>query len=255
MTSAPREVPDAIGQFEIERIVAIELFGIDISFTNSASAMLATILVIAGFFWIALRRPDMVPGRLQAAAEYVFEFVRDTVSKNGGPSALAHVPMIFTIYVFILFGCLIGLTPLKFTFTSHIIVTLALALFVFGYTTILGIRLNGRKFLRTFLPAGTPAFIAPLIIVIELISYLFRPVTLGVRLFANVLAGHMIIKLFAGFSAMLTESLGSAGLALALLPMLMNIVFFGFEAIIFLLQSYIFVLLTCIYIRSSIETH
>jgi F-type H+-transporting ATPase subunit a len=252
---SPPPVPYAIRQFEIERIVGLELFGVDISFTNSAAAMLATTAAIALFFLIAMRRPRMVPGRLQAAAEQVFEFVRETVLRNGGPRALGHVPMIFALYVFILFGSLIGLTPFKFTFTSHVAVTLALALFVFAYATVLGIRLHGARFARAFLPAGTPPVIAPLIVVIELISYLFRPVTLGVRLFANVLAGHIIIKLFAEFSGKLVDALGLAGAALALLPLAVNAIFFCFEAVVFLLQSYIFVLLTCVYIRQSIEMH
>lgn len=255
MASYQPDYPYAIRQFEIERIVPIEILGQDVSFTTSASAMITTVLVVALFVLAGGMRRRLVPGRLQGAVEAVYVFIGQTVVKNAGPAATAHIPFVFTLFAFILVGSLIGLTPVKFTFTSHLAATFGLALIVFFYVTALGFIRHKAGFLKAFLPDGTPLFIAPLIFVIEIISYLFRPVTLGVRLFANVLAGHIIIKLFADFSNALVEALGAAGLLIAVLPLLMNVVFFAFETIVFLVQSYIFVLLTCIYIRASEEMH
>jgi F-type H+-transporting ATPase subunit a len=254
MASEP-SAPYAIRQFEIDRWIWIELFGVDMSFTNSASAMVTTVIVVALFMTLGMRGAGVVPGRRQAAAEAVYEFIASTVTTHAGPDGARHIPFVFTLFVFILFGSLIGLTPIKFTFTSHLVVTVGLALIVFAYVTALGFRLHGLGFLRGFVPAGTPLYIAPLIAVIEVISYLFRPVTLGVRLFANVLAGHIMIKLFADFSTMMGDAMGALGYLLGLIPMLMNVLFFSFEIVVFLIQSYIFVLLTCIYIRGSAEAH
>jgi F-type H+-transporting ATPase subunit a len=247
--------PYAIRQFEIDRWIWIELFGVDMSFTNSSSAMVTTLVVVSLFMMLGMRGARMVPGRMQAAAEGVYQFIADTVTNHAGPNGARHIPFVFTLFVFILFGSLIGLTPIKFTFTSHLVVTVGLALIVFFYVTALGFRLHGLGFLRNFVPSGTPIYIAPLIALIEVISYLFRPITLGVRLFANVLAGHIMIKLFADFSTMMGEAMGPVGYLLGLIPMMVNVIFFSFEIVVFLIQSYIFVLLTCVYIRSSTEAH
>lgn len=248
-------LPYAIRQFQIERIVPLNFHGLDISFTNSASAMVATAITITLFMLIGMRSPQLVPGRLQMAAEAIYALVVDTVVQNAGRSGIAHIPFVFTLFVFTFFGGLIGLTPVKFTFTSHLIVTLGLSIIVFTYVTVLGFWLHGVGFLRTFLPRGTPALVGPLIVLIEVIAYLFRPITLGVRLFANVLAGHMIIKLFADFSSMMIEALGAVCMIAAVGPMLMTVIFYGFEIVVLFIQSYIFVLLTCIYIRASIDVH
>lgn len=248
-------LPYAIRQFEIETYVPLSLFGIDVSFTNSASAMVATVIVATLFMLVGTHTARIIPGRAQAAVETAYDFIHTAIVSTVGTNATAHLPFVFTMFIYILFGSLLGLTPFKFTFTSHVIVTFGLAALVFLYTLGLGFRLHGLRFLGLFLPTGTPWFLAPLIVVIEVISYLARPITLAVRLFANVLAGHVIIKLFAEFSAMLTESLGTVGLVLGLLPVAMNVLFFAFEVLVFLVQSYIFALLTCVYIRSSIEAH
>jgi F-type H+-transporting ATPase subunit a len=147
------------------------------------------------------------------------------------------------------------MTPVKFTFTSHVVVTLGLAFVAFAYVISVALRQHGWGFFGTFLPHGTPLWLAPLIVVIEVISYLARPITLGVRLFANVLAGHMIIKLFGDFSAMMMETLGAGALALVVFPVVLMVVFFAFEVIVVLIQSYIFILLTSVYLRSSLEGH
>jgi F-type H+-transporting ATPase subunit a len=249
------DAPYAIRQFALERVVALQVGGIDLSLTNLSLAMLTTALLIAASLVVALRRRAMVPGRAQAAVEFVYDFVRTNVFRTAGPDAGAHVPFVFTMFVMIFFGTLLGLTPLKFTFTSHLVITFGLALIVFGYVVLLGLWLHGMGFFRMFLPPQTPPWLYPLIVLVEVISFLFRPVTLGVRLFVNVLAGHMIIKLFADFCVMIVEAAGPAGVLGTIAPIAMMVVFYAFEIVIFFLQSYIFMLLTCVYIRSSIEAH
>ena len=213
--------PYAIRQFVVERWFQLEFFGVDISFTNSASAMVVTALAVSGFMTIATRRPKIVPRRIQAAAELVYDFVAKTVISAAGEVARPHIPFVFTLFSFIFFGTMIGLTPVKYTFSSQIVVTLGLSLIAFAYVIGVAVQSHGLGFFRAFLPRGTPMWLAPLIIVIEVISYLFRPITMAVRLFANVLAGHMIIKLFGDFASMMIDSLGTAGLALAVVPLLM----------------------------------
>lgn len=249
------QAPYAIRQFEIEPWIPLKLFGVDVSFTNSSSAMAVTTLAVIGFMIAAMRRPQLVPGRLQAAVELVYEFVAKTVVSAAGEAARPHIPFVFTLFTFIFFGTLIGMTPVKFTFTSHVIVTLALALVAFAYVVSVAVRQHGAGFFRTFLPEGTPLWLAPLIVVIEAISYLARPLTLGVRLFANVLAGHMIIKLFGDFAVMMMDAFGAGGLSLVVFPLLLMVVFFAFEVVVVFIQSYIFILLTSVYLRSSIDGH
>ncbi len=245
----------AIRQFEIEVWVPLKLFGFDVSFTNVSSAMLVTTFVIGGSLIMITRRPQMIPGRVQAGAEMLYTFVEKTVTETAGPDARTHVPFIFTLFLFILFGTLIGLSPMKETFATHLVVTGAMALLVFVYVIDTGLRLHGLGFFRQFLPAGTPGAIAPIIVLVELVSYMARPVTLGVRLFANMFAGHMLIKLFGDFAVMMTERMGAIGYIAALLPIAMMIIFFAFEVIVVLIQSYIFILLTSVYLRSAIESH
>ena len=197
----------------------------------------------------------MVPGRMQSAAEAVYAFVANTVIKTAGPEARPAIPLVFSLFVFILFGSLFGLTPVKFTFTSHLVVTLSLALVVFAYVNALGLQTQGLGFLRLFLPTGTPIYIAPVLVTVEVISYLFRPITLGVRIFANILAGHIMIKLFADFCVMMVEALGGLGIGLSVFPVIMMAVLYGFEIMIFVIQAYIFILITSIYIRDSVHAH
>ena len=161
------------------------------------------------FVW-ATRERALIPGRLQVRAEFIYTFVEDTIVRFGGPEARRTLPFFLTIFVFILFGSLIGLTPIKFTFTSHLIVTFALALSAFVYVTILAFRTQGTGFFRFFLPTGTPLPLAPLMVVIELVSYLFRPVTLGIRLFANILSGHLMLKLFGDWLSSIGRNHGAA---------------------------------------------
>lgn len=249
------EAPYAIRQFELDVLVPIELFGINMSFTTSAQAMVTTTLLVSTYLIYGMRERALFPGRMQVSIETIYTFIEQTVLKTAGPEAKQAIPFVFTLFVFVLFGSLFGLTPVKVTFTSHLIVTFALALIVFAYVNILAFRTQGTGFFRFFLPPGTPLYLAPLLVVIEVISYLFRPVTLGVRIFANILAGHIMIKLFGDFSVMMIEGLGLAGYALTIFPIIMMAVLYCFEVLIFLVQSYIFILITSLYIRDALHGH
>jgi F-type H+-transporting ATPase subunit a len=249
------KAPYAIRQFEVETWIPLRVFGWDLSFTNVSSAMVTTVAALAILLWFATRNQRIVPGRLQASAEWIYGFVAKTVIDTAGPHARAHIPFVFTLFVFIVFGTLIGLSPMKETFTTHLIITAALALLVFGHVIETGLRQRGTRFFRQFLPAATPVWLAPMIILVELISYFARPITLGVRLFANMFAGHMLIKLFGDFAAMMVDRLGAIGVITALAPVALMIVLLAFEVLVVVIQSYIFILLTCVYIRSSIEVH
>jgi F-type H+-transporting ATPase subunit a len=255
MSDGPEPRPYAIRQFEIDTLIPIEIFGLDVSFTTSAQAMVTTVLVVTLLMVLGGRGGRMIPGRLQGAVKMVYKMVADTVVGTAGPAAAKAIPFVFTLFIYILFGSLIGLTPVKLTFTSHIIVTLGLSLTVFVYMTALAIKTQGAGFLRHFLPHGTPLYLAPLIVTIELISYLFRPLTLGTRVFANILAGHMIIKLFADFCGMMTAALGLVGLGLTILPLALMAIMYAFEVLVFVVQAYIFVLLTSIYLRDALHGH
>ena len=255
MASYEPQAPYAIRQFEFDVLIPIQAFGIDISFTTSTQAMFTTVLLVSAYILYGMRKPALVPGRVQSSIEAIYSFVARTVTKTAGSEASQSIPFVFCLFVFILFGSLLGLTPVKFTFTSHLVVTMALALTVFTYVNILAVRTQGPGYFRFLLPAGTPLYFAPMLVVIELISYLFRPITLGVRIFANILAGHIMIKLFADFCVMMTDALGVAGVGLSLFPIVMMIVLFAFETMIFLVQSYIFILITSLYIRDALHGH
>lgn len=247
--------PYAIRQFKIYEWLQLEFWGVNASFSNSAAAMLLTSLLVGSFTLLAVRKKQMVPGKMQASVELVYTLVMNTLVETAGSAGRKHLPFVFAMFSFIFFGTLIGLTPVKFTFTSHLVVTIGLAMIVFLYVVSIGLQQHGLHFFKAFLPEGTPLWLAPLIVPIEIISYLFRPVTLGVRLFANILAGHMIIKLFGDFCVMMIDSLGNYGYALSVLPITMMVLFYAVEVVVVFLQSYIFMLLTCIYIRSSNELH
>ncbi len=249
------QTPYAVRQFNIDVLVPIEVFGIDASLTVSSQAMLTTVLLVVGYLYFAMSEGAIVPRRWQSSAELIYEFVEGTVVKFGGPEACRAVPFVLTLFVFILFGTLLGLTPVKFTFTSHLVVTLSLALLVFFYVSWLAIHLHGTGIVRMFLPAGTPIYLAPLIFTIELISYLFRPITLGVRIFANIFAGHIMLKLFGDLCAMLVDTFGTMGVLAAVIPLTMIVVMYFVEVFISGIQSYIFIVITSIYIKQAIDGH
>ena len=241
-------------QFEIQSIIDLQLFGQDISFTNSSLWMTITTIFIIGFFSIPFLKSkknnsvqDLYPTRLQVAAELGYNFINSLINDTVGKEGKKYFPLVFSLFMFILFGNLFGMIPYSFTFTSHIIVTLALAMGVFIFVTILGFVKHGIKFFGFFVIPGLPFYMLPLLIPIEVISYLSRPVSLSVRLFANMLAGHTLLKVFAGF----VSALGFFGI----LPLVFIIALTGLEILIAFLQAYVFAILTCLYINDALHLH
>ncbi len=235
-------------QFEIEPLIPIHIGGIDISYTNSALFMTFAVASTALLFWGATRNRTMVPGRLQATAEMLYEFVAGMVKENTGAEGMRYFPFIFTLFMFILFGNVLGLMPYAFTFTSHIIVTAAMAVFIFVSVTIIGFARHGLHFFSLFVPPGTPLAVAWFLVPLEMFSYLIRPVSLSLRLFANMLAGHVLLKVLAGFII-------SLGVVFGVVPF---IAVFGvtlLEIMVAVIQAYVFALLTCIYLNDAIHLH
>jgi len=234
-------------QFEIKEIVPIDIGGVNLSFTNSSLVMVVAVCLASAFFLIGMRRGALVPGRWQSAAELTYEFVAGLFRETVGHEGRRYFPFVFTLFMFLLIGNLLGMVPYGFTFTSHIIVTFALAAVVFVGVTILGFARHGAHFLSFFVPPGSPVWMWPLLIPIEIISYLSRPISLSVRLFANMLAGHTLLKVIGGFVAIL----GVAGV----LPLALVVALTGLEILIAFLQAYVFAILTCLYINDALHLH
>jgi F-type H+-transporting ATPase subunit a len=240
---------DPIHQFNIEPIFTIGHIGKHtIAFTNSSLYMFITVAVISLLMIGGMARGQLIPGRLQSIAEISYEFVANMIRDNVGTAGMKYFPFIFSLFMFILFCNLIGMIPFTFTVTSHIIVTFAMALVVFIGVTIIGFARHGLHFLKFFVPAGVPMALLPLLVVIEVLSYLIRPVSLSVRLFANMTAGHTMLKVFGGFVVMLGILGGWAPLAFV-------VALTGLEFGIAVLQAYVFTILTCIYLNDAVHMH
>lgn len=237
-------------QFVIERYIPIKLFGIDVSFTNSSLWMVMAIVLITGFLVYSMRNGALVPNRVQSVGEITYEFVANMVRENTGDAGMKYFPVVFTIFVFVLVLNLLGMIPLPglgaFTVTSHIIVTFALALFVFLGVTLIGIFKHGFRFLKLFVPSGVPVWLLPLITVIEIISYFTRPISLSVRLFANMMAGHTMLAVFGSF----VVGLGLIG---GWVPLVFMVALMGLEILIAFLQAYVFAVLSCIYLNDALH--
>jgi len=240
-------VAGPLAQFQVKPIAQLSAGGMDISFTNSALWMVITAVVITVFMVIGMRKRELVPGPWQSLAEASYEFIGNMIKDNVGDEGRKFFPFIFTLFMFILFGNLLGLLPYSFTFTSHIIVTAVMALVVFVGVTLVGIAKHGLHFFSFFVPSGVPKAMVPIMIPIEVVSYLSRPVSLSIRLFANMMAGHTMMKVFAGF----VFTLGVAGAA----PLLMDVVLTGFEVLVAFLQAYVFTVLTCLYLNDALHLH
>jgi len=241
---------DPLHQFEIYKIYDINLFGFDISITNSTMFMLVTvgIVMLLLHFGIMKHYRFNKPTKLEVVSELTFNFVNNLIIENCGPQARRYLPIIMSLFMLIIVGNLLGMVPYAFTFTSHIIVTFAMATLVFTMVTIIGFMHHGFKYLKIFLPDGAPLFLAPILIPIELISYLSRPISLSMRLFANMMAGHIVLKIFAGF----VVSFGVIG---GVLPLSMTVVLTFFEVFVALIQAYIFSILTCVYLNDALHLH
>ena len=241
------EKHNPLEQFEIQTLIPITLGDLDISFTNSSAYMLAALVVSSVLMIFAVRPRAGIPGRWQLIAELLYGFIAKMVSDNIGKEGKPYFSFVFTIFVFVLFGNFLGMLPYSFTFTSHIAVTLSMALVIFVLVTIIAFFKHGTRFFSFFLPAGVPIFLAPLMIVIEVISYFTRPFSLSIRLFANMMAGHTLLKVVGGF----VFPLGILGFV----PLAGLVAITGLEFLIAFLQAYIFTILTCIYINDAINLH
>jgi F-type H+-transporting ATPase subunit a len=244
---------DALGQFRLQG--GLGPLGRSVDFTNSNEAMLASAVIVVILFAIGLKRGALVPGRVQALVELLYEFVHSMCVDTIGEEGLKFFPLVFTIFSFILLGNLIGLFPYFFAFTSHIAVTMALALFVFLFSTGVGFYTHGFRFFKFFVPDGVPGWLLPLLVPIEVISYLSRPVSLSVRLFANMTAGHVMWEVFAGFMLLLTASLGVVGAVAAIIPLGLNVALVALELLVAGLQAYVFAILTCLYLHDAVHMH
>jgi F-type H+-transporting ATPase subunit a len=244
---------DALSQFEL--VPVLGALGRSVGFSQASAHMLLAVgLITALMIWGTARRA-IVPGRLQAVAEGAYEFVHDLVVGQVGEEGRRFFPFVFSLFMFILFGNLLGMLPYAFTFTSHIAVTFALAAVVFILVTAVALVIHGTHFFSYFFPEGAPKLLAPLIIPIEIISYLSRPVSLSVRLFANMVAGHVMLKVFATFVVMIGSAAGVLGLVGAVLPLAVNVALVGFELLVAFLQAYVFAILTSIYLHDAVHLH
>ncbi|MCG8559404.1 MAG: F0F1 ATP synthase subunit A [Hyphomicrobiales bacterium] len=241
-------MPDPMHQFEIQRLIRLDIFGLDASFTNSSLFMVIAMALITFLTIGGMRGRALVPTRIQSVAELSYEFVANMVRDNVGSAGQKYFPFIFTLFMFVLFCNMLGMIPYSFTVTSHIAVTFALAAFVFLGVTLIGFIKHGIGFLKFFVPSGVPAVMLPLLVVIEVISYLTRPLSLSVRLFANMMAGHTMLKVFASF----VVGLGVLG---GWAPLAFMVAFTGLEILVAFLQAYVFAILTCIYLNDALHMH
>ena len=236
-------------QFTVHKIgPEIKIAGIDLSFTNASLFMVISASIILLFLFFGSKEKRIVPNKIQLIAEIFYTFVAKMISDTAGTKAKPYFPFIFSLFMFVLFRNMVGMLPYSFTVTSHIIVTLVMALFIFVAVTIIGFIKHGFKYLSIFVPSGVPAVLLPLITIIEIISYLSRPVSLSVRLFANMMAGHTMLKVFGGF----VVSLGVLG---GWLPLSFSVALTGLEILVAFLQAYVFAILTCIYLNDALNLH
>jgi F-type H+-transporting ATPase subunit a len=240
-------VASPVEQFKLKSLVPFEVGGIDLSYTTSSLWMTITVAAVTAFLTLSMRGGRLVPGRWQSMAEMSYEFIANMIRENVGAEGRKYFPFIFTLFMFILMGNLVGMIPFSYTFTSQIIVTFAMAVTIFIGVTIIGLIRHGWHFFSLFMPSGTPMVLAPLLIPIEIISYFVRPVSLSVRLFANMMAGHTMMKVFGGFTVLL----GVLGIA----PILLLVALTGFEIMVAVLQAYVFTVLTCLYLNDAIHLH
>jgi F-type H+-transporting ATPase subunit a len=235
-------------QFEIKRLLNFHLGSLDASYTNSALWMTIAVILASFLFVVGTQKRALIPGRIQSMAELGYEFVAGMVRDNVGDAGKKYFPFVLTLFVFILFCNVLGLVPYSFTPTSHIIVTFAMAAVVFVGVTLIGFARHGAHFLSFFVPSGVPAWLLVILVPIEVISYFVRPFSLSIRLFANMLAGHTMLKVFGGFVVMLGIIGGWA-------PLAFIVVLTGLELLIAFLQAYVFAILTCLYLNDAIHLH
>ncbi len=245
---------DPIHQFRIVEFFPVAHIGnTEIAFTNSALFMFVAVILITGFLILGTTKRALVPSRLQSAAELSYEFVATTIRSTAGAEGMRFFPFVFTLFMFVLTANFIGLIPFTFTVTSHIIVTAALAFLVFVLVLGYGLYRHGLHFFNLFVPKGVPIYILPLIVFIEVLSFVSRPISHSVRLFANMLAGHITLQVFAGFIILMGSTMGAVGWLGGILPFGMIVILMALETLVAFLQAYVFAILTCIYLNDAIH--
>ncbi|WP_108661481.1 F0F1 ATP synthase subunit A [Acuticoccus kandeliae] len=245
---------DPIHQFEVKPLIDINVGGVDLSFTNVSLFMLLATGVTLALMLLPTNKRALVPGRWQNIAELAYEFSGNMLRSSAGAGGMRFFPLVFSLFMFILIANFIGMFPYFYTVTSQLIVTLALALIVILTVVIAGIRMHGLSFFRVFVPSGVPGYIIPLVSAIEVISFLSRPISLSVRLFANMLAGHIMLKVFAAFVVSMS-AFGAIGVVGAVLPLGMTLAITALEFLVAALQAYVFAVLTCIYLNDAVHPH
>ena len=243
---------DPIHQFHIEKIIPIEIGGIDVSFTNSALFMVLTVAASALFLIPTTSARALVPGRWQSAAEVTYEFMAQTLRDSAGNEGMRFFPFVFSLFMFVLMANLWGMYPYFFTVTSHIFVTAVLSIAVILTVIIYGLWKHKLRFFKLFVPSGVPKILLPFVTMIEILSFLSRPISLSIRLFANMLAGHITLKVFAGFVVTL-GSLGFVGVLGAILPLFATVALTALEIFVAALQAYVFAILTCLYLNDALH--
>ena len=245
---------DPIHQFHVGNLFKIgQIGGHAIYFTNASAYMLLAVVIIAVLMIGGSAGRQLVPGRFQSMAEITYEFIAVTIRGNAGADGMRFFPLIFSLFMFICVSNLVGIIPYAFTISSQIVVTATLALLVFFIVLIYGLYKNGLKFFKIFVPSGIPIFVLPVVVFIEIFSFLLRPVSHSVRLFANMLGGHIALKVFAGFVAMLGVSLGAVGWIGGALPLALTIAIYALEILVAFLQAYVFAILTVIYLNDALH--
>ncbi|MEZ5810692.1 MAG: F0F1 ATP synthase subunit A [Rhizobiaceae bacterium] len=243
---------DPVHQFHINQLIPIEIGDYDLSFTNSSLFMAVTVVLASAFLYLTTSSRGLIPGRAQSVSEILYEFVAGMLRDSAGSAGMKFFPFVFTLFTFILVANLLGMFPYFFTVTSHLIVTAMLAAAVFVTVIVYGFWKNGLGFLKLFVPSGVPVALMPLVVAIEIISFFARPISHSVRLFANMLAGHITLKVFAGFVVSLS-AYGFVGIAGSILPLAMAVGLTALEFLVAFLQAYVFAMLTCMYINDALH--
>ena len=244
---------DPIKQFEIKPLIGLRPFGVDLSFSNASLFMVLVLAVVSLIMIYGSSQRATVPGRLQSLAEIVYEFVASTVTGVMGKEGMKFFPFVFSLFMFVLSANLLGMIPGSFTVTSHIIVTAAFAFLVIGVVLAYGIMKHGSHFFGLFVPSGVPGWLLPFMVLIEAVSFVSRPISLSLRLFGNMLAGHIALKVFGGFVVALLAGGTALGYAIAPLPLLLAVALTALEFLVSFLQAYVFAILTCVYLNDALH--
>lgn len=242
---------DPMASFEVKTLIPLELFGIDISITNSSLYMILVVVAIFVLFFIGTSNKGIIPNKFRYCLESLFKFINGIIDSNVSEKGSQLFPYILSLFLFITIGNMIGLLPYAFSFTSQLVVTLCMACLVFVASIVVGIYNQGVHYLKHFCPDGIPVYIAPFFVVIELMSFSFRPISLGIRLFANMVSGHIMIKIMASFAVSLA-SLSFLSGGLAIIPVSVNVLLNVFKLVVCVLQAYVFSVLSCIYLSESL---